>query len=95
MELQKPNYTVMSNDFIDKHIANLTGAEVKIFLAIARKTIGCSVFHNKTEKISISQFEEMTGLSNKQIIKSCKSLQDKGFITAIKSVGEATEYQLK
>lgn len=89
--MEKINHTQISNDFIDKHMAELSGAEVKIFIAISRKTIG---WHKDTDKISISQLMELTGLSNRQIINSINFLNNKNLITTIKSQGRSTEFEI-
>ena len=50
------NYTQISNEFIDM-LSNFSGASVKIFLAISRKTIG---WHKISDRISYSQLEKMS-----------------------------------
>ncbi len=73
----KINHTQISNEFLDNHMAELSGEAVKIFLAIARKTIG---WHKETDRISYSQLQEKTGLSINGLKKAIKELIEKGII---------------
>jgi len=57
--LQLPNYTQVANLFIE-NMYQYTGAEVKVFCAISRKTIG---WQKISDKISYSQLMKYTGLS--------------------------------
>jgi len=75
--LNKINHTQLSNDFIDEYMNKLSGSETKVFIAISRKTIG---WHKETDKISISQIMEITGLSNRCVIDSLKKLEAFGLI---------------
>jgi len=74
----RPNYTQVANIFMDKKMSNCSGAEVKVFLAISRKTIG---WHKISEKISYSQLKEMTGLSVNAMKKAIAELLEKDLIT--------------
>jgi len=78
MKYKIPNHTQIPNDFIDKDMRKLNGSETKVFLVICRKTIG---WHKESDYISISQIMEKTGISNRVVIKSAKSLDEMGFIT--------------
>jgi len=68
--MEKPTYTQINNNFI-KNMNLYTGSEVKIFLAISRKTIG---WHKETDKISYSQLCKMTGLSRRILKLSIEKL---------------------
>lgn len=68
----KISHTQISNEFIDSEMQNLNGSCVKCFLAICRKTIG---WHKETDYISISQLQELTGLSNRVVIKAVNDLE--------------------
>lgn len=85
------NHTQIANEFLDNYMAICTGAEVKVFLAISRKTIG---WHKETDKISLSLLETMTGLSNRHLVRAIKSLEEKELIRAEKSKGRTTIYEL-
>ena len=69
--LELPNYTQFPNIIIDDMMWQLTGAQVKIILAIARKTFG---WHKQTDRISNSQLTGLTGLSEAGLIKAMKGL---------------------
>jgi phage replication O-like protein O len=72
MAIKKPNYTQIPNDILDEWMNQLSGAEFKILMAIARKTFG---WQKKKDKISINQLIELTGLSKRNIIDSLRKLQ--------------------
>jgi len=75
--LNKINHTQISNTFIDEKMKGLSGSAVKVFLVIARKTIG---WHKDTDYISISQIMELSGISNRVIIKAINELEENGII---------------
>lgn len=77
MAITPINHTQISNDFLDKYMCELTGAQVKVFLAIARKTIG---WHKETDSVSISQLMKMTGISRQGVVDTISALSDKGII---------------
>lgn len=76
--MQKFNFTMVPNEVIDEHLKDLSGAEIKILLAISRKTIG---WHKETDWICNAMMMKMTGLSKMSVIKGGKSLVEKGLIT--------------
>jgi phage replication O-like protein O len=75
--IPEPNFFQCPNIIIDKYLKELSGSELKCFLFIVRKTKG---WHKDVDAISISQFEEYTGLSNRAVIDACNSLVSRGFI---------------
>ncbi len=76
--MQLPNYTPISNSFIAM-MGELTGEQVKVFIAISRKTIG---WHKLSDKIPYSQLREMTGIKHHVTLKKALlGLVDKGLIT--------------
>ncbi len=79
--MQLPNHTQIPNEFIAL-MAECTGAEVKVFLAICRKTIG---WQKVTDRISYSQLTEMTGLSTNGLKGAIAALKGKGLITQHKT----------
>ena len=90
MSIPKITHTQISNEFIDKFMPDCTGGEVKVFLAIARQTIG---WHKETDDISLSQMEQKTGLSRKACIMATDSLAEKGIV--VKIVGKRmTSYSI-
>lgn len=78
-KFQMPNHTQMPNILVDEYMKHLNGSELKILLAICRKTIG---WHKITDNISLSQLEEMTGLTRPTVTSNIHSLEEKNLIIA-------------
>jgi phage replication O-like protein O len=58
-------FTKVPNAFLDNHLNKITHLpELKITLAIIRKTIG---YGKRSDIISYSQFEEMTGMTRPSV----------------------------
>jgi len=83
-EKLKPNFTQIPNVFFDEIYSNLGFAELKVLLYLMRRTYG---FHKKTDKISLTQFENGidgldvgTGLARKNIISALSSLEEKKIV---------------
>ncbi len=74
--MQIANHTQIPNSVID-NMMFLSGSELKVFVAICRKTIG---WHKKTDRISHSQIRKMTGLSINSLRKGIDGLKDKKII---------------
>ncbi len=90
--MTKPNYTQVSNEFLDGRMAELSGAAVKVFLVITRKTIG---WHKDTDAVSYSQLKASAGFGSKTTIsQSLKELIEAGLIIATKTTGGTTIYEL-
>ena len=87
-----PNHTQISNEFIDIRMFDYNGAEVKVYLAISRKTIG---WHKVSDFISYDQLQEMTGLCNQAIKTAVDSLVKEGLIEVFKEKGKTNRYDLK
>ena len=75
--MQKLNFIMVPIEVVDEHLKKLSGAEIKVLLAITRKTIG---WHKDTDWICNKQMMEITGLSKKSIILAVTSLIDKKLI---------------
>jgi phage replication O-like protein O len=60
-----------------EYLAELSGAETKVLLAILRKTAG---WRKESDAISLSQLEEMTGLDRKSVIAGLRGLLERGLI---------------
>ena len=73
----------LPNTVVDELLADLTGAELKCYLLVVRKTKG---WNKEIDSISIGQFMEVTGLSNRSVITACDSLVEKGLL--VRSGGE-------
>ena len=72
-----PNFLQVPNAVIDELLPDLTGAELKCYLVVIRKTKG---WNKESDNISISQFMKATGLSNSAVIKACESLVQYGLL---------------
>ena len=75
--MQVSNHTQISNKFIE-NMGDHTGGEVKVFIAICRKTIG---WHKLTDRISYSQLKEITGMSVNALKSSLLKLKNKNLIS--------------
>lgn len=101
MAFESPNYTQVPNDllgdilkgnkFVPGFMATLTGAELKIILAVTRATIG---FHQTSRRISLNNMRKLTGLTKQGILKATKGLEEKDLIERFHD-GGVTEWQLK
>ena len=91
--MNKSNYrfTKFPNEVIDSHMKKLTGSEYKLLSVLLRKTVG---FHRESDKISTSQFMEITGLSNQGVNKGIKALVKKGLITECKHNTQTKAYKI-
>lgn len=75
-----PNYTQVPNlifDLLADKGAGLTEKELKVLLAIARKTFG---WHKKRDKISLSQLEAMTSLSRPSVVAGLEAAIERGIV---------------
>ena len=72
-----PNCVQIPNNLCDYWMSRLTPAEFKVIICLYRK---CFAWYEVQKKISLSQIQEMTGLSRKGIIENIKSLVNYGLI---------------
>jgi phage replication O-like protein O len=77
MSYDAPNYTQVPNLLFDEHMLNMKEAELKVTLAIARKTFG---WQKKEDQISLSQLVELTGLSNQGVRNGIDAGVERGTI---------------
>lgn len=84
MAYEVPNHTQTPNELFDDHMRTMTGAELKVILAICRKTFG---WHKAHDRISTSQMMELTGLSNTAVINAIKKLMGRGLV-ARRKIGD-------
>ena len=86
--MKKPNYTQVSNEFIAR-MPELSGAAVKIFVAVSRQTIG---YHKDCEIMSQGELMQATGLSLNSVKSAVKELEDQELIrTWKKGTGKSTK----
>ena len=77
MTYKVPNHTQTPNELIDEHMRDMDMAELKVVLAICRKTFG---WHKQYDRISLSQLEEITGMSRTSVIKGARQGIGRGVI---------------
>lgn len=89
--MRRPNFTAIPNEVFDEHMRSLSGSELKVLLVVCRKTIG---FHKDTDSISISQIEEMAGISNRSAIDAVNALVEKNILMKDSKKGATSKYTL-
>lgn len=85
-----PNFTQVPNLLLEEHMRVMKEAELRVVLAIARKTFG---WHKKSDILSLSQLMELTGLSRQGVINGLDDGIERGIITRKKS-GQSYSYSL-
>lgn len=72
-----PNSFQVPNAVIDELMAELSGAELKCYLFVLRKTKG---WNKEFDAISVAQFMEHCKLSNRAVIDACNRLVELGLL---------------
>lgn len=90
-QVAPPNYTQIPNEIIDKWMRDLSGLQFKILMAICRKTFG---WHKQSDKISMSQLEEITGSSWRRMFGPIKDLEKAGIIMVSRAAGKVSEFSV-
>jgi len=85
-----PNYTQTPNLFLDEHLPEMGHAETKVVLAIIRQTFG---WHKQQDRISVTQFEDLTGLSRQGVQNGISDALERGVIGRTEC-GQGYEYFL-
>lgn len=75
-----PNHTQCPNDLFDVHMLDMKEAELKVTLAIIRKTLG---FHKKSDPISLSQLQKLTGLSRQAVSEGAADAIERGLVEIV------------
>jgi len=77
--IEQPNYTQIPNSFLDEQMRrrDMGIGELKVCLAIARQTFG---WHKEGDRLSLSQLEELTGLSRQGVINGINAAIKNGLI---------------
>lgn len=85
------NFTMFPNFYCDELLekGEISGNEMIILIYILRHTLG---YHKDSFKISLSELCKKLSLSNKTVIKSLKTLEDKKIITIVKAQDSINEY---
>jgi phage replication O-like protein O len=87
----KPNYTQIPNVLLDEHLPLMGDAELRVVLVIARKTFG---WHKDSDRISLSQLQELTGLSRQGVINGIDAAVNRGIVAKVEYAGKTSEYCL-
>ena len=88
-----PNSFQLPNAFVDEAMKKLSPTANLLYIVIVRKTRG---WQKNKDAISLTQFEEITGLSRKTVIKAINELIQFGFVKeyAQKNAKAAKSYAL-
>jgi phage replication O-like protein O len=70
-------YTRVPIAYVDEHLADLSGAETKVLLAVLRKTAG---WQKESDEISIEQLQQMTGLARNSVRAGLRGLLKRGLV---------------
>lgn len=88
---KEDGYVAIANGLVEQFAKiNLSGSEWRILWAIFRKTYG---WQKKADRISISQFEEITGMHRPNVVRAITKLIEKNII--IKNEKYINEYGLQ
>ena len=85
------HFTRVPDIVFDSLLTHFSGAELKVFLIIIRKTLGWYNSQTKKSKerdwIALSQFQRYTGLSNVSVWKAVDSLSKRQYIMVTDRAG--------
>jgi phage replication O-like protein O len=85
--VEKPNYTQVPNAILDA-LPSMSMPEAIVLIAICRQTFG---WHKKSEKLSITQLQALTGLSKHAVIDALNAALADGWISR-KPAGQTYRY---
>lgn len=88
--IDAPNFTQTPNILFDDLMADMKEGELRVALAIIRKTFG---WHKDREVISLSQLEKMTGMSRQGVLNGIDDLIERGLVKRQKA-GRGYSYEL-
>ena len=94
MSILQPNFFQFPNVIADELMRHMTPAEFICLVVIIRKTRG---WHKQADAISLSQFQEMTGIKSKRtIMRALTRLcsDEVGLVVAVKAPRTTTVYRL-
>lgn len=78
-----PNYTQVPNlvfELMADKAANMKSSELRVILAIVRKTFG---WHKKRDKLSLTQLESLTSMSRQSVIDGIEAGMARGIVKQI------------
>ena len=76
-DILEPNYTQIPNVILDDLMHDMTESELRVVLAICRKTFG---WQKIRDRLSISQLMELTGMSNNGVLNGLTAGIKRGII---------------
>ena len=89
------NYTPVPNEIFDEWMSIMSPTAYKILMAICRKILGYKEHREKkSDNISISQIEELTGLPQRTILRKLPELENKKLIIIKKKNGKTNNITL-
>jgi hypothetical protein len=83
-------FTMLPNWLVDA-MPDMSEAELKVCIFVARKTIG---WHKEADRISLTQFEGGTGLHRETIVDGITAAEKRGMIAVVRQRGKTSEYRL-
>lgn len=87
---EKPNYTQTPNFLFDSLMAEMGNAELRVVLAVCRKTFG---WHKQRDRISLSQMVKLTGMTRESVISGVSAAINRGVISRYPA-GNSFEYEI-
>lgn len=75
-----PRYTQTPNILFDEQLRTMHETELKVVLVAIRKTLG---WHKTRDAISLTQFEELTGLSRQGVLNGIQLATEHGLLRAV------------
>jgi hypothetical protein len=99
-----PNYTQVPDQFLDEWMPQLTGAQIKVFLYVCRRTLG---FKKRVDAVSLEQLstgivkrngerlDGGTGLHKASVVRAARELEELGLISRVQQKDAPTLYRLR
>lgn len=87
----RPNYTQIPNELLDGLMSDMVGSELKVTLALCRKTFG---WHKKRDVVSLSQLEKITGLTRQAVLDGLVRGMKRGTIQRVRAGKQSYSYEV-
>lgn len=81
---RQPSYTQTPNELFDEQMREMDDSELRIMLVTIRKTLG---YHKKSDPISLTQYQELSGLSRPGVLAGLRKCIAKGLIREVATRG--------
>jgi len=90
-EIYEPvtNFTTVPNIILDVMMAEISNAELRVLLALVRKTYG---WQKQADKVSLSQLQSLTGMTRKSVIAGIAGLEQHGVVTCERGTNGGCNY---